>query len=578
MAKSNRGSKSRSKSSWRDKDTRRSCSRRQGTNLDESEYEEGKARKNDISWYSKNPDLLLAAGQFQYTYRPGMDILNNIKLRGSQYVSPQIESVLAIDWMPYVGYSADTKSAISIAAQEMYTKVRQAYTGELDADAPDMMMYIMALDSVFTYIGWLKRVYRALSTYSPDNMAFPTALLNASGITDAAAQAQLRRDKTRLWQGINELIRMTYRFKCPAVMDLFNRHYWLSDNVYTDANSTKAQVYVFNLIGVYKLNPLTPISGDTQSNTAAGLGYAPIPTLTSADPVAQLLNYGDDLIAALSTWSTGYTIAGYLQRAYAETQSFSVALLMQDELITATYSQEVLSQIENVQVLNAFGVEIASSTWSQLAVSQSVIDNAIVSGNSISVTLSETSSTLQGIQRQLANYKQYVNGGDTAVEPVQYVNIHADNPSPADTVIATRLHACCAYAPVYNSEGTSSSNITGFTCSFSAATELPVQLRLCVANLTVNSGMLKSSMVVPQVVLGSQGPQTTVTDILARILIARLDFFDWHPLIYEYMSPYSAQVTFVLHGDILSISTPSYDQIKNLNDVCVLSEFNAFAI
>lgn len=236
---------------------------------------EARAR-NDVSWYAKYPDLLQAAGSFPYPYRPGMSIpMGTPSYNTNIQRSFHIPGVLALDWIPSIGVSNEATSPSSVAAKEIYAKVRSKYSGALDADAPDFMVYLMALDSVFAYIAWCKRIYRTLNAWTPNNYVLPDTLLSAYGLTVQDIQS-LREQRVLLWQIINELVLQSRKFTCPALMDVFNRHYWLSDNVYTDANSINAQLYVFNLGGVYQFANL-PIVGDS-SNTAAGLKMISPPT------------------------------------------------------------------------------------------------------------------------------------------------------------------------------------------------------------------------------------------------------------------------------------------------------------
>lgn len=98
---------------------------------------------NAIEWYSRYPQLLLGAGQIPYPYRPGMtlplgkfynnntDVVNNTTIPG----------LLRIDWIPSVGQSDSPTSPISIVGKEVYAKVREKFSGSLDADAPDFVIY-----------------------------------------------------------------------------------------------------------------------------------------------------------------------------------------------------------------------------------------------------------------------------------------------------------------------------------------------------------------------------------------------------------------------------------------------------
>lgn len=473
-----------------------------------------------------------------------------------------IPGVLAIDWMPSFGTSQGPNDPASRVAQEIYKKVRAAYSGALEADGPDMLMYLGALDSIFAYIGWLKRLYRCISTYSPDNFTLPNALLMASGFagqaSGATAQtlfARLRSRKDLLFTGINELIHMTEKFKCPAVMDVFNRHYWMSDNVYADANSPRAQLYLFNLVGVYQLQLLT-MHGSTDK--AAGLQMIPVPqsfasTVSAESIVDTLINLGVSLVTALDTWDDGYTISGYLTRAFDGVPSFAVAPLLPDENITVTYSEEVLSQIENAHCcINDYAW--AAFAADNFSVVQDVTNNSIWTNQTITRDTTDTVSHFMNLI--------------PSVMKKQVLNVRSDNPSVGDTVIATRLH---------NVPNVTETSTTAVKMQPATGSEIVLQFRIC---STTSSG-LPTRFTVPQYYPVNANKMTGATMIQIMTAYALLSQFDWHPLCYMVCyepSPDNTADSMAVLGDVLNPTVITDDQLALINKYCLYSEFNAFSI
>lgn len=529
---------------------RRECG---GTREGSGEYKRGSL--NDISWYSRYPNLLAAAGSFPYPYRPGMQMdfigVTNEAIKNT-YTVP---GILSLSWTPSIGASSNTLDPASIVGQEVYAKVRAAYSGKLDADAPDYVVYLAALDSIFTYIGWLKRVYRAVSIYTPDNYMLPDALLYSFGFTQPAVRQSLRENKTQLWQLINELIYKSRKYRCPAVMDLFNRHYWMSDNVYVDSASPRAQMYVFNLIGVYKVT-LNPIEGST--DTAQGLTPTPIPvTLATGKNMAETLYaFGESLIQALDDWDDAYTISGYLTKAYEGTGSFAVAELLQGETIEAQYVPEVLSQIENSRTVIVPGfiptTTQLSSYMQQLTVTQNVLTNAVISNMTFGASVG-------------ADGMNAVQGG-LKLKP--FLSIRNPMPSVADTVIASRLHA---YTSVVLK-----SNPADATVTITAGTEVPWLW----SYVYLNASGQPTSVSMPQLVLnnfpgGTDGSGTVSSGSLFQSM--SVEAFDWHPFIVAV----DGGKTFIkptLVGDIHNPTVVSVDDLRNLHKICLYSEFNAFTV
>lgn len=303
---------------------------------------------NDLSWYSRYPDLLIAGASFPYPYRPGMrtgkvfDVdVDAIGATANDINFITVPGVMSLDWVPSVGSSTSVLDPASIVAKELFARVRSSFSGSLAADPPDFVIYLMALDSIYSYLAWLKRVNRTVSTFSPDNRMVPEGVLMSMGFSlDNIAELQQR--KMELFSITNELIKMSRKFTCPAVMDYFNRHYWMNDNVYTDAPSANSQFYVFNQTHWYKF-ALLPTPDSVQ---AGGLTLVEL-QIPSSQVVEYLYNFGKQLITALAESDDSYIISGYLMRAFEGTPSFTVADLEYGEIITPVYVEEVLSQIEN---------------------------------------------------------------------------------------------------------------------------------------------------------------------------------------------------------------------------------------
>lgn len=556
----NKGNKRRSKRMADKRNPRDYRDSERSSNTRDERVEAARNSFNDISWYSRNPNLLLAAGSFPYPYRPGMSIpLGSItyptgKL-GTQPLQETIPGVLVMNWIPSFGNSKHSTDPASVAGKEIYGRVRAAYSGPLDADAPDYIIYIGALDSIFAYLGWLKRLYRTISSYTPENFMFPDGLLRAMGFPESYA-TQLRTRKMKLWQGINELILQSRKFKCPAVMDLFNRHYWMSDNVYTDAPSPRGQIFLFNLDGVWKIGDVQEqSSGDTiKGLVMQTMDFAPT---QNEDIVDVLIKFGRDLIEALDAWDDGYTISGYLQRAFADVPSFAVAELLQQELLEAQYVPEVLTQIENARELWTLDLTTAGirNMYQQLYVTQNVQTNSVVTNMDM---VYERPS-----ERTLALLAMTPDG----VSPM--LSLRTDTPTVADTTIATRLHAV---TEVTAADGK-------LTFHSQHGTELITYMRMA---YMYNGSSTKSWTVIDvhQICLMNiewkAGEDYTDAYFLSTLT---LEQFDWHPFIYAIGTPANQLFpALAICGDIHNATTVTPEQLENLHKICLYSEFNSFGI
>lgn len=493
---------------------------------------------NDLSWYSHYPDLLLSAASVPYPYKPGMayevgDLFTQYNgATVTTKIRQNIPGVMALNFVPAVGRAETNQDPVNIAAKEVYAKVRSKFSGALDADAPDFMIYIMAMDSIYSYIGWLKRVYKALNAYTPENFQLPDAVLKTMGFSDTRI-VEMRRDKMKLLNVINTLIYQTHNFMVPDVMDIIRRHYWMNENVYLDANSLNSQIYLFNQTHFYKF------ATDSKGAGMLASTGADFVRSTSGNMVDKLYDFGNDLIKALAASDDGYTISGYLMRAFEGVPSFTVATLAGNEIIEPVYSMEVLSQIENARVVNAVDLDITQ--------------------------VPETNTLL---------FQPLVQADDRFdFEPAKMVNLHVPNPTPEMTVVATRL---MAWGDV---NAMNSNQMAPVYCG----TEIVTGLYFAADGPGVGAG---SGSMASIVTLDISGDGTKANVDKARLVslltdIARLEQFDWHPLTYLIVSHGTSTTgkynVFPLF-DTATIGVVSESNLIALNRVCVFSEFNAFSI
>lgn len=549
---------------------------RRGTEREDARPQYGKTDSeamNDISWYSRNPNLLIAAGSFPYPYRPGMQLnmgtTPNAAITANNPATRQfrIPGVLSLNWMPSIGVSNTATDPASVMAKEIYSRVREKYSGSLEADAPDFVMYLLALDSIFSYIAWLKRLYRVMNAWSPNNYAIPDVLLGSMWLSNQDI-VSLRNNRTALWQGINELVLQSRKFTCPASMDIFNRHYWMSDNVYTDEASINSQFYIFNLVGVYQYASL-PMPNST--DTAAGLKMVELPNVSvvarrsTTMTVDTLIQFGRTLIDSLVAWDDAYTINGYLMRAYEGEAMFVVDELPQDQPFAPVYVPEVLAQIENARTV-PFGLNPAS--FEGFNITQDVLSNAVISNPSFTVR-SLSSWDDQGVAK--------VTGW--TVPPT--LSIRSDSPTVADSVIASRLQA----SVTVDASGTYPA------VTIDCASEVPLAWLLFteVPNVAQVRDAGTCPVFVEQtpglVAAGTLSQSQAVVLLTAVTNLLTVEQFDWHPFIFITTqgsqspsgTPLSNYKAFAVLGDTHNITTITPGDLENLHRVCMFSELNSFS-
>lgn len=131
-----------SKRSKSKRDTKRSVEEKEDIKLQD--------KANDPKWYIVNGQLAKDVASFSFNNALGASF--EIGTHGlTTLVQPKkysLPGIMTIPYVPSIGYSADGTSAANIAAKNFYSFVRHQNSGHANYDSPDLMMYLMAMDSI----------------------------------------------------------------------------------------------------------------------------------------------------------------------------------------------------------------------------------------------------------------------------------------------------------------------------------------------------------------------------------------------------------------------------------------------
>lgn len=487
-----------------------------------------------FSWYDKNPELIQAAARFPFPYRAGDRLavtdLNDLTA---------IPGVMTLHWAPAMGstqtYGTSPATApVNIAAQQLFNRVRAAFSGSIEAEGADMLLYMEAITSMITYVAECKRIYRVATSYSPDSRVLPDVLLSALGCS-AQLIADVKQNKTQLWGMINRWAKALTAFKYPKIFDLSNRREWMGDNVYTDADSIDSQWYAF--VADYYFKFATP-----STSQPAGSLVAIASPILAAISIEDLDNGFSGMYHALATWDDAFIISGYLQRAFSDVSDFFTTELAEFEVFQPRYEPEVLMQIEN---------------------STAVVD----SHHSISVpSLNVTQDPSTG----LINYQPYVSrlaaSDDQVVSPSQLLalSIRSAVPSVEEVTEATRLHAVRLAPTAPTAEA---------TIAIACGTEIPLKWTM---TYSTSRGPTTED-VYQSMGINVNSTAASVDLVVLAATGAKLTNFDWCPFIYVGLSASGGVPNSVsVFGDMHNITKIDPIQLQKLHAVCLYSEYNAF--
>lgn len=366
---------------------------------------------NDPSWYAQNPQLLRDYASYPFGYPLGSPPYPN-----SNY-SQAIPGVAVAKFYPAVGVATGETSPINVAMRKLYSFVRYANSGAKNYDAPDLMLYVVAVDSARMFLEFMKRAYGVMLNYTAFNRYYPRALISAMGLNFDDLETQLND-----FRGfINQYAVKLNQLWVPAGFSYFARHEWLCQHIYVDSNtSPKAQTYFFSPQGFYRF--------EVTGNPA--VGQLTMQHLNPNQKLSDLISFGNNLLNPLITNEDIGIMSGDILKAYGDAGVLKTTGISEDYRILPEYSPEVQSQFENLVILRP-----------NMLTSLNVTQDTSIGGGWLH---SEPQCciqpvTLGTIVQPATQYQQNV--ADALFAPLtrsRLINLHVTSPTPEDVIVATR--------------------------------------------------------------------------------------------------------------------------------------------
>nr|AVX53665.1 putative capsid [Marmot picobirnavirus] len=316
---------------------------------------------NDPSWYMQSPELAKSASSLPFSQTTGgFPAFNDAVPPG----------VLSIEYWPTLGGAY--LDPLNQAANMMYSYTVHANSRNTKYDAPDEMLIVIAASQLFAAIAMGVRAYGVIKWYEQRNAYVPDTLVLAMGFDPEDLRANL----SKMWFDLNLLIDQATQLWVPKDMPVFQRWFWLNSNVYMDGDTFRSQMYIFVPKGFwqYKEGP------DSPDGTGAGAlqmrGWA---NHTTTQPVnkrtwQEYMNMVNDMLASLINSQDRGIIFGDILKAYGD-NIFKMNPIDSSYKVVPVYSQEVLSQIENLTTIQSIPVSVIQDKntvtlkeyWSPLA-------------------------------------------------------------------------------------------------------------------------------------------------------------------------------------------------------------------
>lgn len=529
------------------KSGKKSRSNRRSNQRSNDSYDSGAniSPTNDPAYYALNPQLLIDAASHAFSDASGTRIPWSPVEEHENILVPDIQSipgVMSFRIAPTVGISTDQSSAVNVAARNIYSYVRHANSGHSNYDAPDLMMYLLAMDNLYSFYSYMVRAYGVLNIYTQKNRYYPEALVRAMGIDFDDAIKNIA--NFRLF--INTFAVKLGSLCVPAGMSYFLRHMQMYSGVYVDDVSQKAASYLLTPAGFLMYNEYTG-AGKLDFVTLDGDSLEAIPPKCT---IKQIMELGTKLINAVMLSEDMNIMSGDILKAYSANGIFKVSTIAENYMVLPSLDQNMLMQIQNLTMLTCEFAKGNSGYIEDLSVSQDPTTGMIKYKPEWEFSNPQHKTTLMGIK---------------------LITMPTDSIDPGMIMDATRL-----------------SNITvpGSTAEFftvnTCGSELCLDAFMWYYGVplgTPTGWELQHLHLVEELnisitrAMTSDGGYGNLIDALDAI--GRISTFDWHPN-FKVMTNFENEFYRlpIYMQDINNYSAFTANDLKKMNDVALLSEFN----
>nr|UVJ88904.1 putative capsid protein [Picobirnavirus sp.] len=327
----------------------------------------GKHPHNDPEWYCRNGQAIKDVASLSFNTALGADTYLRSPGTSSAF-RLSVPGVMAIKTVPTIGVGSDMYSPANIAARDVYSDVRKANSGSKNYDPADLMIYLLAMDSIYGFWAWMVRLYGTLRLFSKVNRYVGDVYVMAQG----GDPGDLRKNLANFRAYINNFAQQVMALSVPTTMTYTVRHMWMYSNMYKDEDTQKAGVYMYVPSGFYMYNPtISAGAGGLQVANLTCTFDATYPTRiagTLYNSYSNIMAYGDALLQNVLGDEDIAIMSGDILKAYGPEGVWKLDYINEDYGVLPVFSEEVLAQIHNTEFAGrAFGVSDGSGGVSSAA-------------------------------------------------------------------------------------------------------------------------------------------------------------------------------------------------------------------
>nr|QIR30717.1 putative capsid protein [Chicken picobirnavirus] len=287
---------------------------------------------NDYQWYSVNDAIGSAVGNIPYNVFAGQKIDLIVKEGVTDKSDMTVPGVLSIDYFTAPGISKNGTSAVNISAKALYSYVRHQNSGHSNYEASDLMLYILAMDEIYTQFYEARRILNLAMTYDYVNRNVPDLILKALGTNPDSIRANIAQFRGRL----NLIAAKISSLAVPNAFHLFKRHALIARTILMDSSSIRGQFYVWKTTGYRVFDP-----------TATTGGQLVYTEHTANRTYEDIINELETMLSAVLGNEDMNIMSGDILKAYGRENLIIVSNIDENETANFIFDENMLAQVEN---------------------------------------------------------------------------------------------------------------------------------------------------------------------------------------------------------------------------------------
>lgn len=261
-----------------------------------------------------------------------------------------IPGVARIEFTPVYGTATTSGDPVNTMTQRLYATIVNAMRRtNLGFEAVDVVLHLLAWDSVHMLYNHISRGYRMLNTTNALSFYAPKQYCSACGID----YDSFLDNKAQIYFDLQQWAKVFEQYPVPKVFQALELHDQLSKYMYQDADSKKATMYVFCPKYLWTYTEVDTGKGLQAQNL---LGTSGNGDMTYAE-LKRIMNV---MINAIITSSDFSYINSCLRSAFEDAEMLSVECPGVNDTVPFVYDQAMLVALNNATILPVTGSTIGS--------------------------------------------------------------------------------------------------------------------------------------------------------------------------------------------------------------------------